>query len=132
MSSVALPAAQPASIAITAVTLIDGTSAPRRAFLKKLVQTYGRRKADALFSAFKRNRTWHVPTLVALGGVWDARRAQLEAEDAAALDSATKKSVEISPTCGGLASRCWPGATCPFRQASRRSTTNWSRWCAPA
>jgi cytosine/adenosine deaminase-related metal-dependent hydrolase len=67
----------------------------RSAFLRRLVQTYDRRKAAALFSAFRRSRTWHVPTLNALRSVWAARRAKLNAEDVAAADDAAKQSVEM-------------------------------------
>jgi hypothetical protein len=67
----------------------------RSEFLTRLVETYDRRKAAALFSAFKRNGTWQVPTFGALRSVWDARRAQLNPADAAATDSAAKKTVEM-------------------------------------
>lgn len=64
-------------------------------FLTRLVETYDRRKAAVLFNAFKQNRTWHVPTLGALGTVWNARRAQLNPMDAAATDRAWKKTIEM-------------------------------------
>jgi hypothetical protein len=67
----------------------------RSEFLTRLVETYDRRKAAALFSAFKRNGTWQVPTFGALRSAWDARRAQLNPDDAAATDSAAKKTVEM-------------------------------------
>ena len=67
----------------------------RSEFLTRLVETYDRRKAAALFSAFKRNGAWQVPTFGALRSVWDARRAQLNPDDAAATDSAAKKTVEM-------------------------------------
>jgi hypothetical protein len=67
----------------------------RSEFLMRLVKTYDRRKAAALFSAFKRNGTWQVPTFGALRSVWDARRAQLKPDDAAATDSAAAKTVEM-------------------------------------
>lgn len=67
----------------------------RSAFLTRLVETYDGRKAAALFSAFKKNGTWQVPTFVALHSVWDARRAHLNPEDAAATDRAAKKTVEM-------------------------------------
>lgn len=67
----------------------------RSEFLTRLVATYDRRKAAALFSAFKNNGTWQVPTFGALRSVWDARRAQLNPDDAAATDSAAKKTVEM-------------------------------------
>jgi imidazolonepropionase-like amidohydrolase len=68
---------------------------PRSEFLTRLVETYDRRKAAALFNAFKKNGTWQVPTFGALRSVWDARRAQLNPDDAAATDSAAKKTVEM-------------------------------------
>jgi hypothetical protein len=67
----------------------------RADFLTRLVETYDRRKAAALFSAFKRNGTWQVPTFGALRSVWDARRTQLNPDDAAATDSAATKTVEM-------------------------------------
>jgi imidazolonepropionase-like amidohydrolase len=67
----------------------------RSEFLTRLVETYDRRKATALFSAFKKNGTWQVPTFGALRSVWDARRAQLNPDGAAATDSAAKKTVEM-------------------------------------
>jgi imidazolonepropionase-like amidohydrolase len=67
----------------------------RSEFLTRLVQTYDRRKAAALFSAFKKNGTWQVPTFGALRSVWDARRPQLNADDAAATDGAARKTVEM-------------------------------------
>jgi hypothetical protein len=67
----------------------------RSEFLARLVETYDRRKAAALFNAFKRNGTWQVPTFGALRSVWDARRGQLNPDDAAATDSAAKKTVEM-------------------------------------
>ncbi len=67
----------------------------RSGFLTRLVQTYDRRKAAALFSAFRKNGTWHVPTISALRSVWAARGIQLNSGDAAATDSAAKKTVEM-------------------------------------
>jgi imidazolonepropionase-like amidohydrolase len=67
----------------------------RSEFLTRLVETYDRRKATALFSAFKKNGTWQVPTFGALRSVWDARRAQLNPAGAAATDGAAKKTVEM-------------------------------------
>jgi imidazolonepropionase-like amidohydrolase len=67
----------------------------RSEFLTRLVETYGRRKAAALFRAFKRNGTWQVPTFGAIGSVWNARRAQLNPADAAATDRASKKTIEM-------------------------------------
>jgi imidazolonepropionase-like amidohydrolase len=67
----------------------------RSEFLTRLVTTYDKRKAAALFSAFKKNGTWQVPTFGALRSVWDARRAQLSPDAAAATDSAAKKTVEM-------------------------------------
>jgi imidazolonepropionase-like amidohydrolase len=67
----------------------------RSEFLTTLVETYDRRKAAALFSAFKKNGTWQVPTFGALRSVWDARRAQLNPEGAAASDGAERKTVEM-------------------------------------
>lgn len=67
----------------------------RADFLTRLVETYDRRKAAALFSAFKRNGTWQVPTFGALRSVWDARRTQLNPDDAAATDTAATKTVEL-------------------------------------
>ncbi len=67
----------------------------RSGFLTRLVQTYDRRKAAALFSAFKKNDTWQVPTFGAIGSVWSAQRAQLNSADAAATDSASKKTIEM-------------------------------------
>ena len=67
----------------------------RADFLTRLVETYDKRKAAALFSAFKKNGTWQVPTFGALRSVWDARRTQLNPDDAAATDGAAKKTVEM-------------------------------------
>ena len=67
----------------------------RSEFLTRLVETYDKQKAAVLFNAFNRNATWQVPTFGALRSVWDARRAELSAGDAAATDSAARKTVEI-------------------------------------
>jgi imidazolonepropionase-like amidohydrolase len=67
----------------------------RSGFLTRLVQTYDRRKAAALFDAFKKNGTWQVPTFGALRSVWEARRPQLNSDDVAAADSAARKTIEM-------------------------------------
>jgi hypothetical protein len=67
----------------------------RSEFLTRLVETYDRRKAAALFNAFKKNGTWQVPTFGALRSVWDARRAQRNQDDSAATDRAATKTVEM-------------------------------------
>lgn len=67
----------------------------RAPYLTRLVATYDTRKAAALFDAFKRNGTWQVPTLSVLASVWSARRAQLSPADAAAMDNAAKKTIEM-------------------------------------
>ena len=67
----------------------------RSEFLTRLVHTYDRRKAAALFGAFRKNDTWQVPTLGALRSVWDQHRPQLTPADAVALDSAATKTVEM-------------------------------------
>jgi imidazolonepropionase-like amidohydrolase len=67
----------------------------RSEFLMRLVETYDRRKAAALFSAFKTNGTWQVPTLGAIGSVWDGRRAQLKPDDAEATERAAKMTGEM-------------------------------------
>jgi imidazolonepropionase-like amidohydrolase len=64
-------------------------------FLKSLVETYDRRKAAALFNAFKQNGTWQVPTFGALASVWNVRRGQLNPTDSAATDSVSKKTIEM-------------------------------------
>jgi hypothetical protein len=64
-------------------------------FLTRLVSTYDARKCRALFKAFNQNRTWQVPTLGAIRGAWNAQRAQLNAADATATDSASKKTMEM-------------------------------------
>jgi hypothetical protein len=67
----------------------------RSEFLTRLVETYDRRKAAALFRAFKQNGTWQVPTFGAIGSVWNARRAQLNPADAAATERASTKTIEM-------------------------------------
>jgi imidazolonepropionase-like amidohydrolase len=67
----------------------------RSEFLTRLVETYDRRKAAALFEAFKRNGTWQVPTFGAIAGVWNARRAQLNPADAAAADRASRMTIAM-------------------------------------
>ena len=67
----------------------------RSEFLTRLVETYDRRKAAALFKAFKQNGTWQVPTFGAIGSVWNARRAQLKPADAAATERASTKTIEM-------------------------------------
>jgi predicted amidohydrolase YtcJ len=67
----------------------------RSAFLTRLVNTYDARKCGALFKAFNQNRTWQVPTLGAIRGAWNAQRAKLNAADATATDSASKKTMEM-------------------------------------
>jgi imidazolonepropionase-like amidohydrolase len=55
-------------------------------FMNALVDGYDSRKAAALFDSFARNGTWQEPTLIALRGVWDARRKQLDPPAATAGD----------------------------------------------
>jgi imidazolonepropionase-like amidohydrolase len=64
-------------------------------FLTRLVETYDTHTAAALFDAFKQAGTWQVPTLGALASVWNARRAQLNGADAAAMDNASRKTIEM-------------------------------------
>lgn len=67
----------------------------RSAFLTRLVETYSRDKATALFAAFRDHGTWQVPTFAALDSVWSARRAQLSPGDAAAADRAVSLTSEM-------------------------------------
>ena len=67
----------------------------RAPFLTRLVETYDGRKAATLFNMFKRNGTWQVPTLGALASAWNERRGQLNPTDAAAVDGASKKTLEM-------------------------------------
>ncbi|HKE18746.1 MAG TPA: amidohydrolase family protein [Kofleriaceae bacterium] len=50
----------------------------------RLVDSYSADKASALFSAFARDATWQVPTLVAIQSVWDGMRGDMTREDIAA------------------------------------------------
>jgi cytosine/adenosine deaminase-related metal-dependent hydrolase len=86
----------------------------RSEFLTRLVETYDRRKAAALFSAFKANGTWQVPTFGALRSVWDARRAQLKPDDAAATDSAAAKTVEMFAAMRKAGVRVLAGSDLPI------------------
>ena len=56
------------------------------AFMNALVESYDSHKARALFDLFARNNTWQEPTLLALRGVWDGRRKQLDPPAATAGD----------------------------------------------
>lgn len=51
----------------------------RAAFTKMILETFDDRKATALIALFKKNRTWHTPTLGALRSVWN--EPKLTAED---------------------------------------------------
>jgi imidazolonepropionase-like amidohydrolase len=64
-------------------------------FTARLVETYDRRKAAALFALFAQRGTWHVPTFAALLRVWEAKRNQLNADQAAALDRVSAKTQEM-------------------------------------
>ena len=86
-----------------------------------------------MFSAFKKNGTWQVPTFGALRSVWDARRAQLNPDDAAATDSAAKKTVEMFADMRKAGVKVLAGSDLPDLDRSHLpSTTSWWRWCAPA
>ena len=65
------------------------------AFTNRLVDSYDARKGAALFARFVRNRTWHVPTILALRSVWDERRARLNAAAAAADQRAAAKTLAM-------------------------------------
>ena len=64
-------------------------------FVNALVDSYDSRKAATLFESFARNRTWQVPTFVALRNVSEERRKQLNASDAAAGDRVWNKTLEM-------------------------------------
>jgi imidazolonepropionase-like amidohydrolase len=64
-------------------------------FTSRLVDTYDRRKASALFALFAQRGTWQVPTFAALLRVWSAKRPQLSADEAAALDRVSTKTQEM-------------------------------------
>jgi Amidohydrolase family len=50
-------------------------------FTSRLVDTYSASKAQALFAEFARNRTWQVPTLLAIRDAWSARGDKRSQED---------------------------------------------------
>jgi cytosine/adenosine deaminase-related metal-dependent hydrolase len=67
----------------------------RSSFLTRLVDTYDAKKSAVLFKAFNQNQIWVVPTLSAISGAWNTRRAELNAADAMASDRASKKTIEM-------------------------------------
>lgn len=86
----------------------------RSPFLTRLVDTYDRDKATALFTAFRDNGTWHVPTLGALSEVWSARRAQLSPGAAAAADRTASLSSEMFIDMRRAGVRVLAGSDRPF------------------
>jgi imidazolonepropionase-like amidohydrolase len=66
-----------------------------RDFLSRLVDTYDTRKAAALFALFAKNRTWNVPTLVAVRSVFDAHRPNMNASDLAAAERVWEKDLQM-------------------------------------
>jgi hypothetical protein len=91
------------------------TKVYRAEFLDRLVSTYDARKAETLFSLFVRSGTWHVPTFVALNDVWNQRRGESSADDAAANDRASKKTVEMFGQMRRAGVRVLAGSDLPFR-----------------
>jgi hypothetical protein len=77
----------------------------RADFLTRLVETYDRRKAAALFRTFVASGTWHVPTFVALERVLADRRATLSTPDAAAAERVAAKTREMFGDMGSTRRR---------------------------
>ena len=67
----------------------------RAEFMSRLVDTYDARKAAALFSLFRRNNTWQVPTLGALRSVLNTQSARLTVPDATAADRVWTKTLAM-------------------------------------
>jgi imidazolonepropionase-like amidohydrolase len=67
----------------------------RTELTKSLLDTFSDEKAASLFSAFARNHTWQVPTLVALRDVWSSKRKELGEEDRRYVDRVWQKYLEM-------------------------------------
>lgn len=53
----------------------------RAALTKPLLESFSAEKAEALFAAFARNKTWQVPTLAAIQNVWSSQTKELTQEE---------------------------------------------------
>ena len=89
-------------------------------FTNRLVDSYDARKAGALFARFARNRTWQVPTLVALRSVWEERRQRLSPAAAAADERAAAKTLAMFGDMRRAGVRVLAGSDLPIDTAAAR------------
>ena len=85
----------------------------RAEFMTTLADTYDNRKAAALFDAFVKSGTWHVPTLAALRGVWSERRELLGAAAVSAGDRLWTKALQMFSDLRGRGVRVLAGSDLP-------------------
>ncbi len=71
----------------------DETALYRASLTKPLLDSYSDDKAKGLFERFVRNKTWQVPTLVALKGLWD--RNDLQETDVRAGERMKQRELEV-------------------------------------
>ncbi|MDO8680505.1 MAG: amidohydrolase family protein [Acidobacteriota bacterium] len=82
---------------------------------KAILGSFSDIKARALFDRFRRNRTWQVPTLVALRGLW--RQKGLTAEDLEYGERIQQKQLDVVGAMARAGVRIMAGTDGPMSQA---------------
>jgi imidazolonepropionase-like amidohydrolase len=86
----------------------------RATFINSLLNGYNAGKARRLFAEFPKNRTWQVPTLVAIKDVWNRQRAELTPADSAAADRLWHKYSEVIRSMRAAGVRLMAGTDVPI------------------
>ena len=94
-----------------------------------LAHSFSPQKAAALFRTFADRGTAQVPTLVALGSVWDAQADGMTAQDRRAADRVWDPTGRWSGSCATPACRFSPAPI--RRRTGRRSIASSSCWSRP-
>jgi imidazolonepropionase-like amidohydrolase len=87
----------------------------RAAFTKRVLDTFSDAKATALFDRFRKNNTWHVPTLVTLRSLW--RSQGLAPEDLADGATIQQKQLDVVARMWRSGVKIMAGTDGPLPQA---------------
>jgi hypothetical protein len=88
----------------------------RAAFTKRVLGTYSDAKATALFQRFRRNHTWHVPTLVTLRTLWRGGQG-LSSEDLTYAETMQQKQLDVVAAMWRSGVKIMAGTDGPLSQA---------------